>query len=198
MSCIFSERNSLFHTRYKCLNLRKREDEDFISFAENVNQECERFNLMDLSIHMFKCLVFVQGLTANRDKDIRSRILNKMEQGPNITLKKITECQHMLNIKHDNSTIEEKDISHVHALRPKLKSAKDYTKPSPCYGCGGLHFKKTYFKNKKCFRVIFLGYKSMHCRRKNKNLEKNGTFKNKYLLDYLPLARNGFPHTIPL
>ena len=46
----------------------------------------------------------------------------------------------MLNIKHNNFTIEEKGISYVHAVRPKLKSAKDDIKPSPSYGCGGLHF----------------------------------------------------------
>ena len=90
LSCIISKRNRLFHTRYKCLNLRK-EDEDFVSFAGNVNQQCERFNLKDLSIDMFKCFVFVHGLAANRNKDICSRILNKMEQDPDITLQKITE-----------------------------------------------------------------------------------------------------------
>ena len=121
LSSIFGKRNCLFHTRYKCLNLRKQEDEDFVSFAENVNQQCERFNLEDLSIGMFKCLFFVRGLTASRDKVIRSQILNKMEQDPDITLQKIMEeCQCMLNIKHGNFTIEEKDISHVHGVRPKL------------------------------------------------------------------------------
>ena len=53
LSNIFGERNSLFHTKYKRLNLRKQEDEDFVSFAGNVNQQCERFNLKDLSIDMF-------------------------------------------------------------------------------------------------------------------------------------------------
>ena len=88
----------------------------------------------------------VQGLTASYDKDICSRILNKMEQDPDITLQKIMEeCHRMLNIKHNNFAIEEKDISRVHAVRPKLKSAKDDIKPSVCYGCGGLHFKKDLF-----------------------------------------------------
>ena len=37
LSSIFDERKSLLHTRYKCLNLRKQEDEDFVSFVGNVN-----------------------------------------------------------------------------------------------------------------------------------------------------------------
>ena len=104
-----------------------------------------------------------------------------MEQDPDITLQKITEeCQHMLDIKHDNHTIKEKDISCVHAVRPKLKSAKDDIKSSLCYRCSGLHFKKDcYFKNKQCLLCGFSGHKSMQCRRKNKNLEENPTFKNK-------------------
>ena len=127
---------------------------------------------------MFKCLGFVLGLTASCDKDIHSRMLNEMEQDPEITLQKITEeCQHILNIKHNNFTIEEKDISCVHAVRPKLKSAKDYIKPSPCYGCGGLHFKKDcYFTNKKCFSCNFLGHKSMRCRRKKLKFVKKRYF----------------------
>ena len=79
---------STFHTRYKCLNLRKQEDKDFVSFAGNVNNQCERFNLKDLSSDIFKYLVFVQWLTASRDKDIRSRITNKMKQEPDINCQK--------------------------------------------------------------------------------------------------------------
>ena len=61
---------------------------------------------------MFKCLVFVQELTASYDKDIRSWILNKMEQELDITLQKIAEeCQRTLNIKNDNFATEKKDIS---------------------------------------------------------------------------------------
>ena len=83
-------------------------------------------------------------------------ILNKIEQDPDLTLQKIMECQCMLNIKHSNFTIEEKDISRVHAVKPKLKSAKDDIKPSLCFGCSGLYFKKDcYFKNKKCFLCSF-------------------------------------------
>ena len=68
LSSIFGKRNSLFHTRYNCLNFRKQKDKDCVSFAVNINQLCERFNVEDLSIDMYKWLVFVQGLTASHDK----------------------------------------------------------------------------------------------------------------------------------
>ena len=66
------------------------------------------------------------------------------------------ECQRMLNIKNDNFAIEEEDISRVHVVRPKLKSIKDNIKPTPCYGCSGLHSKKyCYLNDEKCFSCVF-------------------------------------------
>ena len=83
-----------------------------------------------------------------------------MKQEPDISLQKITEeCQRMLNIKPDNYTIEEKDISCVHAVRPKLKSAKEDIKPSLCYRCGGLHFKKRLFLKISFLQFFFLATK---------------------------------------
>ena len=42
LSKTFGERDSLFHTRYKCLNIIK-DDEDFIAYTGKVNAQCERF-----------------------------------------------------------------------------------------------------------------------------------------------------------
>ena len=66
---IFGERDSLFHTRYKCLNTQKEETDDIVTYAGKVNAQCELFKLKDLSVDMFKCYIFVQGLTAPRDKN---------------------------------------------------------------------------------------------------------------------------------
>ena len=96
---IFDKHDSLFHTRYKCLNIVKQENEDFVTYAGNVNSQYELFKLGDLSIDMFKCLIFVQRLTAVKDKDIRSRILTMIEQDPEIRLQKVTEeCQRLINV----------------------------------------------------------------------------------------------------
>ena len=37
LSGIFDERDSVFHTRYKCLNIVKQDNEDFVTYAGNVN-----------------------------------------------------------------------------------------------------------------------------------------------------------------
>ena len=80
LSKIFGEWDSLFHTRYKCLNIIIEDDEDFIAYAVKVNAQCKQIKLKDLKEDMFKCLIFVQGLTLNKDKVIRSKILTMLEQ----------------------------------------------------------------------------------------------------------------------
>ena len=62
-----------------------------MTYTGNVNSQRELNKLGDLSIDMFKCLIFVQGLTALKDKDIRSKILTMVEQDPEIMLQKLTE-----------------------------------------------------------------------------------------------------------
>ena len=53
-------------------------------------------------------------MTESRGKDIRSKLLSKMEQDPNITLQKVMEeAQRIVNLKHDNTKIEEKVISYI-------------------------------------------------------------------------------------
>ena len=105
---MFGKQDSLFHTRYRCLNIIK-EDEDFVAYARKVNAQCERFKLKDLKEDMFKCLIFVQGLTSNKDKVIWSKISTMLEQDTEITLQKVSEeCQKLFNIRQDNICTEEK------------------------------------------------------------------------------------------
>ena len=100
---------------------------------------------------------------------IRSRILTKLEQGSEVTLQKVTEvCQRMVNLKHDNTQIEEKDISCVHAIRPKTGRAKKNVKTPTCSGCGGGHVKSewVFFATKNCFLCSNTGHICAHCRSK--------------------------------
>ena len=98
LSKMFGEQDSLFHTRYKCLNIIKEDDEDFVAYAGKVNAQCERFKLKDLKEDMFKCLIFVSGLTSNKNKVIRSKILTMLEQDTEITLQKVSEeCQKLIS-----------------------------------------------------------------------------------------------------
>ena len=99
LSKMFGEWDSLFHTRYKCLNIIKEDDEDFVAYPGKINAQCERFKLKDLKEDMFKCLI----LTSNKDKVIRSKILTMLKQDTEITLQKVSEeCQKLFNIRRNN------------------------------------------------------------------------------------------------
>ena len=82
------EKSIFAEKRFKCLNIIKQDCDDPVTYAGKVNQKCERFLLHELTIDMFKCLVFVKGLTDSKDKDI-SRILSKMDQDPYVSLQKV-------------------------------------------------------------------------------------------------------------
>ena len=97
---------------------------------------------------MFNCLIFIQGLTAPKDAEIRSRFLTKLEEDQKITLQSFgDERQRILNLRADAAKIEERNISHIYAVRnmPKIKKKQETSfKINPCFGCGELHlFKKT-------------------------------------------------------
>ena len=75
---VFRSKTSLFHKRWRYLNLTRKEGEDYTTFASEVNKHCDNFRLAELSANNFKCLIFVQGLVSTKDAEIRRRILNKL------------------------------------------------------------------------------------------------------------------------
>ena len=59
---LFSPKTSLFHKRWKCMNLTKNGEDDFATYAAVVNKHCDEFKSSELTADNFKCLVFAQGL----------------------------------------------------------------------------------------------------------------------------------------
>lgn len=121
---LFSSKTSLFHKRWKCLNLTRKEWEDYTTFASIVNKHCDDFRLAELSANNFKCLIFVQELVSTKDAEIRRRILNKLENEPNITLQQIAEeCQRNVSLKRDSKNIKESGTAHIKKVRSKQKQS---------------------------------------------------------------------------
>ena len=84
---IFGNGTSLFNAQWNYLNLVKCDDDGFVTYAGTVNWEYEKFKLNELTSDLFKCLKLVQDLTSNKDTEIRSRILTKLEMDLKLTLK---------------------------------------------------------------------------------------------------------------
>ena len=70
---------------------KKKYEEDFTTFASIVNYQWEGFKLVELSPDNFKCLIFVQGLVSTKDPEIKTRVLNKLENEPNLTSQNLAE-----------------------------------------------------------------------------------------------------------
>ena len=129
-----------------------------------------------------------------KNAEIRHRILNKLENEPNITLQQIAEdCQWYVRVKQDSKKNEESVIALIRKIRynkkqtesltkmKESKQTKDPTKsneskneqkyllPKLCSGCGALYwYTDCTFRNKKCSICHQIGHKSSHCRSKNK------------------------------
>ena len=86
LSELFSSKRSLFHKRWKCLNLTKRDSDDYLGFTSVVNKNCDDFKLGELSADIFKYLIFAQGLVLAKEAEIRRRVLCKLENEPDPTL----------------------------------------------------------------------------------------------------------------
>lgn len=153
---IFGRKESLFSIRYKCLQLFKKKEEDFVTYASRINKHCEDFKLSDLSANQFKSLMFIIGLKSDEEADIRTRLISKLEDDTAgaITLETLkAECDRVTNLKTDSNLVSSKP-SAVHYIRKKVKktqhkpddnksssSKSSSDKPrSPCWKCGGLHY----------------------------------------------------------
>ena len=100
----------------------------------------------------FKCLIFIQGLTSPPEKDVRIRLLTRLEQDQKITLQSLAEeYQHILDLRADAAKIEERDISNIHTIKnkPQGRKNKQFFKINPCYGCKNCIYLKTVHLNTK-------------------------------------------------
>ena len=103
LSELFSSKTSLFHKGWKCLNLTKRDSDDYIGFASVINKNCDDFKQGELSADNFKCLVFAQGRVSAKDAEIRRKVLSKLENEPDLTLQKLAgDCQRIVSVRKDS------------------------------------------------------------------------------------------------
>ncbi|GAA55003.1 hypothetical protein CLF_106337 [Clonorchis sinensis] len=166
------------------MKLAKKESEDYITYAGRVNLECEQFKLSTMTEDQFKCLIFICGLQSHSDSDIRTRLLNKIEQTPEITLQSIThECQRLLNLKHDTAMLESPlsnpafNIAKTTSRQATVVANSNGAKPpSACWQCGEWHFVRLCpYKKHKCSVCNRRGHKESQCRTRKASQRRSQT-----------------------
>ncbi|XP_062708139.1 uncharacterized protein K02A2.6-like [Aedes albopictus] len=182
LKSLFGTPESVISRRYRCLQVKKQVTEDYKTFACRVNKLCVEFELGKLSEDQFKCLMFVCGLKAESDAEIRTRLLSRIEERDDVTLEQISdECQRLLNIKHDTAMIESASSSAAVQSLKKQDGKKNYrsergsaesrsspqkgARPAtPCWNCGAMHYSRDCpFQKNRCKECGQTGHKDGYC-----------------------------------
>lgn len=172
---IFDRQVTLFNLRYNCLKLTKKESDDYIEYAGIVNRQCEEFKLTELNADQFKCLMFVVGMSAHTDADIRTKLLSLLDSDKTVTLDKLsTEAIRLTSLKHDTKLVENSSSSVQqvkHSGNPTFSKSKPGKTPpkTPCWYCGGLHYARDcQYKSHECTKCKVVGHKEGYCSSKAK------------------------------
>lgn len=80
LSNIFFDKNTLSKHSNGVLEYYDKQRKDFIIYAGTINTMGENFKFEELRFELFKCRIFVKGLTGSEDEGIRARILSKLEE----------------------------------------------------------------------------------------------------------------------
>ncbi|XP_065086307.1 uncharacterized protein LOC135708238 [Ochlerotatus camptorhynchus] len=183
LTSLFGAPESVISRRYRCLQISKQPGEDYVTYACRINKSCVEFELTKLSEEQFKCLVFVCGLKSERDAEVRTRLLTRIEEKCDLTLEQLSEeCQRLLNLRHDAAMIEDQTgcvkalKSRQHpgrfpARQPKQSSKDGFDSrsnvsgpKSACWLCGANHYARDRsFKNHKCSDCGTFGHKEGYC-----------------------------------
>uniref|UniRef100_A0A8D8CLC5 Uncharacterized protein K02A2.6 n=3 Tax=Culex pipiens TaxID=7175 RepID=A0A8D8CLC5_CULPI len=181
LKSLFGAQESLVSRRYRCLQITKQPTEDHVSYACRVNKFCVEFDLKKLSEDEFKSLIYVLGLKSESDAEIRTRLLTKIEEQPEVTLQQVSEeCQRLLNLKHDTAMIESHsmEVNKVQQQRfnrqwekkkdrspsPSAQNGIKRRAKKPCWLCGSMHFREDCdYLDHRCAECDKIGHREGYC-----------------------------------
>ncbi|XP_055604188.1 uncharacterized protein K02A2.6-like [Uranotaenia lowii] len=179
LKVIFGSTESVLNRRYRCLRLEKQPNEDYTSYACRINKSCVEFELQKLSEEEFKCLMFVCGLKAEKNSEVRTRLLCKIEDRRDVTLEQLSDdCQRLLSLKRDTAMIKATPPAAVQQLKrhhhhhrnnnkhpaAKVNSSNKNLPSTPCWLCGAMHYvRDCSFKGHKCSTCGNTGHREGYC-----------------------------------
>ncbi|KAA3675928.1 uncharacterized protein DEA37_0013668 [Paragonimus westermani] len=144
---IFRDTCFLFNARFQCLQLVKRDNDDFVKYAGLVDCEYCRVKLDLLTEDQFRCLVFSCGFQAPSYADLRTRLLTMIEQQPETKLEKmVDECGRLIKLKRDSAMIQNPDRA------PRL-----------VYMVSKPHSPTRTFRQHRCQKCHMVGHKDGFC-----------------------------------
>ncbi|XP_055584956.1 uncharacterized protein K02A2.6-like [Uranotaenia lowii] len=194
LGILFGAAESLISKRYRCLQTTKKSTEDYVSFSCRVNKNAVDFELTKLTEEQFKCLLFVCGMKAECDAEVRTRLLAKIEDRNDVTLEQLSEdCQRLMCLKRDTAMIEgtsgppavqfvERNYNRkqISKSSPKKVNSPKNIPPTPCWKCGAMHYtRECPYKDHKCSDCGNNGHRDGYCLSENKSAKPYHKNKNK-------------------
>ena len=144
-----------------------------------------------MSEEQFKSLIFVCGLKAEADAEIRTRLLTRIEEKEDVTLEQLSsECQRIVNLRHDTAMIEGSAVNAVrkqnqfrkrqqynreHTPKPHAPTSEEKREPpTPCWNCGMMHYvRDCKLKNHRCSECSKYGHKEGYCASSRKHSRRH-------------------------
>ncbi|XP_055918537.1 uncharacterized protein K02A2.6-like [Eupeodes corollae] len=148
LKAMFGVSESLFNSRYRCLQTVKSPVEDFNTYAARVNKNCEDFKLSALTPDQFKCQVFVTGLQSSSEQNCCLNCINRTS----VITSNLSQCS-------QNTSKTQKSTSVCAAAEATKQLAK-----IPLLELREMHFSRDCtFKNHKCTNCNRVGHKEGYC-----------------------------------
>lgn len=199
----FGLKETTFRSRFKCLRVAKVSSEDYFTYAGRINTLVQKIDYAKMSEDDFKCVLFIVGLNAVDESDVREKLLELVEKrstDAGADTKKLTidqlviEGQRFVSLRSDNQEIEKHAAPQiVNAIQGQRKFNEKKSAPtshegkkspsSPCWLCGGEHYSnKCSYKDHECKSCKQHGHKDGFCdsakQKQNKKSNKNSQHAN--------------------
>ncbi|XP_049278095.1 uncharacterized protein K02A2.6-like [Anopheles funestus] len=197
LKVLFGNVESLSSRRYKCLQTIKEKNEDLLPFSCRLNRACNDFQFSSMTEDQFKCLMFVCALREEVHNDIRTRLLTRIEDRPDLTLEQLSaEGERLIGLKETTAMFASGREGKVHALhstykqrdaqkekrdnnnnkqrRPERSGADSPASkpPRPCWLCGDSHWvRDCSYSSHKCQDCGRYGHREGHCSKSGRKRE---------------------------
>lgn len=174
LNSLFGQCESQFFVRQKSLEVMKSELDDFATYAGRVKKMVFDFKIRDCTDEQFRCLLFVHGLKAPKDLQLRQKLITELDKGEPTTLDALTGmCKRAESARLEMAKEPFVRPTEVQAVQEgykepkKLWDNKNRAEIKPKFGClrcGRFHWiKDCPFIKLKCFECSQEGHKKGFC-----------------------------------
>ena len=146
---LFGLKKSLFRLRFEFNRIVCGPGGDFSSYGNKIIASAEAAKLKEMNEETIKCLQYVSGLKASEYIEIRSRLLQRLDEDKPVTLVDLIAQSEAIKATIDDAkSIEETHVEIQAVHKPRISYTRPMSPnhqrdpPAPCPICRGSHWKR--------------------------------------------------------